>query len=211
MSWRVADSLNVLLAEVDQAAPGRNKASDGSIGDAAHASRSSDHNPWVIDANGVGVVRARDITDDPARMRAAELAIQIAALLGKHPALGSGAMVIWNRRIISTDRLSEGWRPYTGSNPHDKHVHVSVGTRGYDSTAPWGVLNQEDDMADKVTQDQLDRIEKGVKQAVNKLNNNVDRLKKVNDALEKLATDVSDDATRAQVRRVLDILQEDEA
>lgn len=70
---------------------------------------------------------------------------------------------------------------------------------------------QEDDMADAATQAQLDRIEKLAKQAVNKLNNSVARDKKVKEALEALAADVSDDATRAQVRRVLDILQGDQA
>lgn len=148
MSWRVARSLDVLLAELNAAAPARSKVSDGSIGDAAHASRTSDHNPWVIDASGQGVVRARDFTHDPdGGLDCNVLAVQLAALLGKHPALGSGAYIIWNGRIISTDRLSEGWRPYAGSNKHTKHLHLSVATtwnrltrRGYDSARKWGVL-----------------------------------------------------------------------
>lgn len=140
MTWRMAESLNVLLAEVNKAAPGRSKVSDGGIGDAAHASRSSDHNPWVK-KNGVGVVRARDFTHDPkGGMDASVLALQLAGLLYSHPAMGTGAYVIWNRRIISADRLKEGWRPYSGSNPHDKHVHVSVGLTGYDLRTPWDVL-----------------------------------------------------------------------
>ena len=44
MAWRVARSLDVLLGQLNALAPERSKASDGSIGDAAHASRSSDHN-----------------------------------------------------------------------------------------------------------------------------------------------------------------------
>lgn len=134
MSWTVAKSLDVLLAEVNKVAPGRSKVSDGSIGDAAHATRDSDHNPWLNNT-----VRARDFTDDPKHgFSAGELASYVAGLLGKHPALGEGAYVIWNRRIISASRLGEGWRPYTGSNPHTKHVHISVGLIGYNSTAPWG-------------------------------------------------------------------------
>ena len=62
--WRVAESLQRLLEQVNQMAPDRNKASDGSIGDPRHQSRASDHNPWVIDGN-IGVVTARDITHDP--------------------------------------------------------------------------------------------------------------------------------------------------
>lgn len=133
---RQARSLDVLLAEVNRSAPGRSKASDGGLGDPAHAARVSDHNP-----NAAGVWRARDFTNDPADGFDCDLfALYVASRLGKHPALGSGAYVIWNRRIISTDRLAEGWRPYTGASPHDHHCHVSVATAaaGYDSTAPWG-------------------------------------------------------------------------
>jgi len=137
---RDARSLEVLLDEINKAAPNRNKASDGGIGDAAHATRDSDHNPWVKDANGVGVVRARDFTHDPADgMDCNVLAKFLASKLGVHPALGSGAYIIWNDRIISTNRKSEGWRSYSGSNPHTKHLHLSVETaRGYDSRTPFG-------------------------------------------------------------------------
>ena len=139
MSWRVARSLEVLRAEINAAAPNRSIVSDGSIGDAAHASRSSDHNPWVKDSAGVGVVRARDFTNDPrGGLDCGALALHLATLLGMHPALGSGAYIIWDRRIVSTDRLREGWRPYTGSNPHTKHLHLSVGLTGYDSGAGYG-------------------------------------------------------------------------
>jgi hypothetical protein len=134
---RQAHSLDVLLAEVNKLAPHRSKASDGGLGDQAHASRVSDHNP-----NAAGVWRARDVTHDPKHGCDADvLAASVAAKLGKHPALGPGAYVIRNRRIISTNRLHEGWRPYTGSNPHVKHVHVSVATAaaGYDSTKPWSI------------------------------------------------------------------------
>ncbi len=65
MAWRTAKSLDVLLDEINRAAPKRSKASDGSIGDAAHATRSSDHNPWVRWL-GTGIVTARDFTHDPA-------------------------------------------------------------------------------------------------------------------------------------------------
>lgn len=150
MSWRVARALDVLLGEINDVAPNRSTISDGSIGDAAHASRDSDHNPWVIDSDGQGVVRARDFTDDPGDgLDCNELALFLAGLLGEHPALGPGSYVIWNSRIISRDRISEGWRPYTGSNPHNEHLHLSVALlqAGYDSRAPWGWNeDKEDDM-----------------------------------------------------------------
>jgi hypothetical protein len=62
MAWRVARSLDQLLAEINASAPNRSRASDGSIGDAAHQTTDSDHNPhcqgWVV--------TARDFTHDPA-------------------------------------------------------------------------------------------------------------------------------------------------
>lgn len=157
MSWRVARSLEVLLEEINATAPRRSKASDGSIGDAAHATRTSDHNPWVV-FGGQGIVRARDFTHDPAGgLDCNDLATALAALtaVGGHPALRSGAYTIWRGRIFSFDRRHEGWRPYSGSNPHDKHLHQSVATdpAGFDSTRPW-LITQEDD----VTEDDIKKI-----------------------------------------------------
>jgi hypothetical protein len=159
MSWRVARSLDVLLEEINATAPRRDKASDGSIGDAAHATRTSDHNPWVVFA-GQGIVRARDFTHDPAGgLDCNDLAAALTALtaVGGHPALRSGAYTIWRGRIFSFDRRHEGWRPYTGSNPHDKHLHQSVATdpAGFDSTLPW-LITQEDDMP--LSNEDIDRI-----------------------------------------------------
>lgn len=144
--YREARALRVLLDEVNANAPHRSTASDGWIGDAAHASRDSDHNPWVK-VDGIGVVRARDFTHDPFHdLDCQQLADHLAARLRKHPALRSGAYVIWRRRIISADRIHEGWRPYAGSNPHETHLHLSVALApaDFDSTHPWGWHEEED-------------------------------------------------------------------
>ncbi|WP_418060819.1 hypothetical protein [Pimelobacter simplex] len=141
MTWRTARSLDVALAEINAHAPKRSKLSDGSIGDTAHSARTSDHNP-----NKAGVVRARDFTHDPHGGLDCNVLANLLAerLRGNHPAVATGAYVIWKRRIISRDRIREGWRPYTGSNPHTKHLHLSVttvaGSLGYDSTAPWNLF-----------------------------------------------------------------------
>lgn len=154
MTYRRARSLDVFLAEANRMAPRRRRGSDGWIGDAAHATTDSDHNPWVKDSRGVGVVRAQDITHDPRRgFDAGQVAVHVALMLGRHPALGSGAYVIFNRRIISTDRLPEGWRTYRGRNPHTKHVHVSVGRYGYDSITPWGLVT--DDWSSMATEKEI--------------------------------------------------------
>ncbi|MFD8499857.1 hypothetical protein [Amycolatopsis sp. NPDC059657] len=120
MGWRVARSLDVLLGQLNTLAPRRSKASDGSIGDAAHASRDSDHNPWY----GPGIVTARDFTHDPAGGLdgnwLAETLVE-----SRDPRI---KYVIWNRRIVDSRPGNSPWRwiPYHGANPHTKHVHVSV-------------------------------------------------------------------------------------
>lgn len=141
MSWRLAESLLQLRAEVDEAAPRRSRLSDGTIGDPAHSSRVSDHNP-----NSAGVVRALDITHDPANgCDAHQLAERVRQLgIAGHPALTDGAYVISRGRIASATADGErwDWEPYSGSNRHDKHAHVSVATTsaGYDSRRRWGVM-----------------------------------------------------------------------
>lgn len=153
MRYREAHALEVLHAEVNAAAPNRSRASDGWIGDAAHAVRTSDHNPWVTVA-GVGVVRARDFTHDPAHGCDADELAEAIRQLGRagHPALTAGAYVIRNRRIASA---SHGWtwRPYDGSNPHTKHVHVSVATAraGFDNERRWGVMAKPKPKPNRVT------------------------------------------------------------
>lgn len=144
MAWRVATSLDVMLKEVNRRWPKRSKKSDGSIGDAAHAARSSDHNPWIKDGNGVGVVRARDFTADgidPAWF--ADHVRTLGALGDKR--LQPTGYVIYNRQIAGAGSTSSRWkwRPYTGQNAHRHHVHVSAtqtpGPGGFDSTQAWGI------------------------------------------------------------------------
>jgi hypothetical protein len=134
--WRVAGCLLTLRSEINVAYPKRDKASDGTIGDADHATRASDHNPWVIDRNGIGVVRAFDCDVD---------GIPAAAIVEKIRKLGAagdvrlrGGYLIFNGQITKADW--SGWVKYTGPNKHTLHWHLSV-TQGtaYDSTAGWGI------------------------------------------------------------------------
>ncbi len=115
-----AHSLVVLRDEVDQEHPGRDRRSDGWLGDPQHAvsgkpeNGGSKHNP-----NRRGVVCARDIDNS---------AIDVARLVAcaiRHP---STRNVIYNRRI-----RSKGYpgglkvaHVYRGPNPHDRHVHVDI-------------------------------------------------------------------------------------
>lgn len=138
MSWRVAASLLILRDQVNHLSPNRDKSSDGTIGDAAHASRASDHDPWVHDGKD-GVVTAMDITNDPAHgIVSEELAEAIRT--ARDPRI---KYVISNRKIANSEPIGAAaawaWRPYSGANPHNHHVHISVKAdkAHYDSTAPW--------------------------------------------------------------------------
>jgi len=135
MAWRVAKSLLKLREQVDAAVPARSKSSDGTIGDAAHASRSSDHNPWVKDA-GTGVVTAMDITHDPSHgVDSYALADHLREVVDPRVKYVISNYRIWNPSV------SPAWRRYTGTNPHNHHVHISVKpTKSlYDDTSAWDI------------------------------------------------------------------------
>lgn len=145
--WRNAKASLKLAEEVNGRWPSRDRSSDGTIGDAAHASRQSDHNPWVKDANGVGVVRARDIDEDldgnPAN-GVDDAGVLFRHLLGLARAgdrrFANGGYLIYEGQIWSEKNNWQG-RPYTGLNAHKQHIHVSLSrdAAGYDSTASWGI------------------------------------------------------------------------
>ena len=139
--WRVGQALLTLRSQINQMAPDRDRKSDGTIGDASHRTRDSDHNPWVADGN-LGIVTAMDITHDPAGGCSAErLADALRAGRDKRV-----KYVIWNRRIMNTQSIDGAapweWRAYSGHNPHDKHLHISIlPDKGlYDSTAAWNLM-----------------------------------------------------------------------
>lgn len=135
MDWRVAKALLQLKAQVDAKYPGRARASDGSIGDAAHATRDSDHNPWIKDRRGQPIVTAIDITHDPVH-GFDSYAFAEELRLGRDPRI---KYVISNGRIFNATVDPWTWRKYTGSNKHDKHVHISVkgADEFFDNTKPW--------------------------------------------------------------------------
>jgi len=134
MAWRVAEALETLRKQLNEAFPKRSKASDGGIGDAKHASRSSDHNPYLVN-KGVGVVSARDFTHDPKTGIDCQW-LADTLVKNKDPRI---KYIIWNKQICSSQTSPWKWRPYKGVNGHTKHLHLSVigEPKLYDSTKPW--------------------------------------------------------------------------
>lgn len=133
MSWRAAKSLLKLQSQVNSAYPNRSKISDGLRGDQAHSSRVSQHNP-----NPSGVVTAMDITHDP--KNGADMN-KLKEKIIKDPRTW---YVIFNRKIWQNGK----WTNYTGANPHDKHLHISVKQTAvqYDNAENWTIDGNIDDM-----------------------------------------------------------------
>ncbi|MCU1677147.1 MAG: Phage tail fiber protein [Frankiales bacterium] len=151
MTWRVARSLLTLREEIDDRWPDRERQSDGTIGDESHQAKAnrSDHNPWVKDDNGVGVVRALDVDAGPGLFpnrshdTVGDTVSEVVrgAGLNGHPALGNGAYVIYEGRIASAlSNPAWSWRKHDG-DAHESHPHISVGRNeaAFDSKAGWGI------------------------------------------------------------------------
>ncbi|MGX6603054.1 hypothetical protein ACWKSP_13075 [Micromonosporaceae bacterium Da 78-11] len=151
-SWILVPSLVALRDEFNALAPRRDKASDGSIGDTAHAQESSDHNPDETgntpyeDADNVNEVHAIDVDAD-LRQAGWTMDRALEVIITRHREGRDDRLqnVIYNRRIWSrsTDWAS---RVYTGDNPHTEHAHFSARytTAQESDTRPWGLL--EDDV-----------------------------------------------------------------
>jgi murein L,D-transpeptidase YcbB/YkuD len=148
MSWRLAESLKPLRAQINAAFPNRDKASDGSIGDARHSARTSDHNP-----NDARVVCAIDTDEDLSHTIHSIEAIVSAIRASKDPRVN---YIIYENRITVRGSNLQQWKPYTGENPHDHHFHISVkqDPRLYDDPRPWdiGVGIAQPDLASPATE-----------------------------------------------------------
>ena len=109
-----------LLRQANAIAPKRKKASDGLLPSAAHlkANPNSDHNTGL----------AVDLTHDPAngvdckdiyeRLQS-DHRVKYLIFKGK----------IWNQE--------DGERDYTGSNPHNKHLHISIKDKYANDDSNW--------------------------------------------------------------------------
>jgi hypothetical protein len=106
---------------VNEQYPSRDKRSDGWIGDPAHRTRISDHNPDPV----TGVVRAIDIDADLRANRPDESA-RLAEILRQEAKQGLRPIsyIIHQAKICSA-KTRWAWKPYDGVNLHYHHLHVS--------------------------------------------------------------------------------------
>jgi len=112
-----------VLRQATALKPMRKKASDGLLPSAAHIKQSpnSDHNTGL----------AVDLTHDPKN------GIDCVEIFEKLKEDKRVSYLIFQGQIWSKEKAKQGNRRYTGTNPHNKHLHISIeSTMGAD-TSPW--------------------------------------------------------------------------
>jgi hypothetical protein len=112
-----------VLRQATALKPMRKKASDGLLPSAAHMKQSpnSDHNTGL----------AVDLTHD------SKNGIDCVEIFEKLKEDKRVSYLIFQGQIWSKQKAKQGNRKYTGTNPHNKHLHISIeSTMGAD-TSPW--------------------------------------------------------------------------
>jgi hypothetical protein len=112
-----------VLRQATAISPSRKKASDGLLPSAAHQVQNpnSDHNTGY----------AVDLTDDPKN------GIDCADIFEKLKEDKRVKYLIFQGKIWSKERAKQGNRVYSGSNPHNKHLHISINDGMGKDTSPW--------------------------------------------------------------------------
>jgi len=112
-----------VLRQATALKPARKKISDGLLPSAAHIKQNpnSDHNTGL----------AVDLTHDPKN------GIDCAEIFEKLKEDERVSYLIFNKKIWSRAKAKSGNRVYTGSNPHNKHLHISINANKSNDTSPW--------------------------------------------------------------------------
>jgi hypothetical protein len=132
--WKLAPCLVVLVRELKERYPDRSTRSDGSIASAAHSKQNptSDHEVDRKD----GFVKALDLTDDPPRFDPDDFADLLIRRRDQRIKYVIKDGRIW--RSYPKPALP-AWvpQPYTGSNSHSSHAHISVTDAAARDTGTW--------------------------------------------------------------------------
>lgn len=112
-----------VLRQATALRPKRKKASDGLLPSAAHMKQNptSDHNTGL----------AVDLTHDP---KNGIDCVDIFEILKGDKRV---KYLIFQGKIWSKKKAEQGNRQYTGSNPHNKHLHISIDASYRNDVSPW--------------------------------------------------------------------------
>ena len=124
-----APALLVLLRQIDERYPQRSRASDGIMGDPSHQARKSEHN----------LGDAVDVTRDEQHGPPLD---KLAVVLLRDP---RAWYTIFERQIRNNQIQAAAARPYSGPNPHNHHMHVSILHDRREDTTPWDLSGLDDD------------------------------------------------------------------
>lgn len=122
--WHVNEGLAPLIAQMKNKYP---HIVVGTIGDAAHRTEHSDHNP-----NAFGRVNAADFMLGDSFTEAQALILAPLLTVDKRT-----HYVIHDRKIWTTE--TRAWKTYTGTDPHTNHIHLSVNDNAHTNTSPWAI------------------------------------------------------------------------
>ena len=120
---KASPAATAVLKQATALSPKRNKLSDGLLPSKAHQKQSptSDHNTGL----------AVDLTHDPKN------GIDCAVIFEKLKEDERVKYLIFQGKIWSRERRKEGNRKYSGANPHNKHLHISINDTHGNDTSPW--------------------------------------------------------------------------
>jgi hypothetical protein len=119
-----------LREQIDDSFPDRDRKSDGWIGDAKHSNRKSDHNPDPSN----GIVRAIDVDKDFDSR--ADTSIYLANQIRLCARRDKRIKYIIHKGKIASAKSLWIFRPYSGYNRHDAHIHISFSKKG-DQNGRW--------------------------------------------------------------------------
>lgn len=126
--WYPVTGITTLKNQIDKRWSQRDKRTDGIIGDADHAARTSDHNP-----DSKGAVHALDIDKD---FRGSKYDVDwfadqlIAYARTKKPGSQRLKNVVFEDRVASGTYPAHYWTWRNGDYGHSDHIHVSFTTAG---------------------------------------------------------------------------------